>query len=124
VYSDIAEDVRDDFLEFISGFDTRGWGDDFKDLQDYLNEWLDHRSDTIINEAGGDFATYLLGLVLIFDAYLRDPSILDYHVKGARHERRVSGVIDMDSGRSGAACIDPDRFRQRVFRLLRGQASS
>ena len=107
-----AAALYDDFVDFISSHYAPADGEP---LEEFILEWLEH-GDAVI-ESGGDFATYLKGVILIIVRWLEDPTMLDF--KGNVEEptperRRASGVL----GREHALCFDRDYFRTILMRRL------
>lgn len=111
---DEATSLYDDFVEFIQAYD--GLGGPGNLLQDFLLEWLEH-GDAVI-ESGGDFGTYLKGVILIIARWLDDPSILDIKTPTRKplRRRRASGVLDL--AHSGALCFDRDYFNTVLMRRM------
>jgi hypothetical protein len=107
--------VNDEFFEWVRQFDERRREDSFDLLQDYIVTWLYVNSG--VRTSGGDYANFLLAVLIIMDAYTKDPSLLDYNPDyGERRERRVKGLLDLDHG---IAChLDRHKYQEEVFRRL------
>jgi hypothetical protein len=111
-----ARALLDDFLDFIQRHDQP---EDTAPLQEYILEWLEH-GDAVV-ESGGDFGTYLGGVILIVAKWLEDPSILHYKGPpgGGSYERRAIGILDLDHG--DALGLDRDYFRAVLLRRFARQ---
>jgi hypothetical protein len=107
-----ASALYDDFADFIK---TSAQPEDGELLQGFLLEWLEH-GDAVV-ESGGNFGTYLKGVVLIIARWLDNRSMLDFQGSFEKppRTRRATGVLDLNEG---ALCLDRDYFRTILMRRL------
>jgi hypothetical protein len=108
-----ASALYDDFADFIKAYDKPENGEL---LQGFLLEWLEH-GDAVV-ESGGNFGTYLKGVVLIIARWLDNPSMLDFQgsIEKPPRIRRATGLLHLNEG--GALCLDRDYFRTILMRRL------
>jgi hypothetical protein len=115
----LAEKVRDEFFAFVEGFDESNEAASYELLQDYICTWI--VTGTGVEVTGGDYATYLLAVLIIIHEYTKNPTRLNYLPLGEAdattsppaRERRVRGLIDLDG--SGGGIFDPHFYREQVF---------
>ena len=106
-----AAALYDDFADFIKSHRTPADGEP---LEEFILEWLEH-GDAVI-ESGGDFGTYLKGVILIIVRWLENPAMLDFEGNAEDQtaaRRRASGVLRQDS-----LGLDRDYFRTVLMRRL------
>jgi hypothetical protein len=87
-------------------------------LAEYIFEWLEHGN--AVAESGGDFGTYMQGVLFIIARWLEDPSFLNFEAsaeKGPRTLRAVGLVEDLDRFEYNYA-FDRDWFNSVIFRRL------
>lgn len=110
----VAYSARQDFLDFVRSHDVKGMRASSERgntqlLQEYLCEWL--RCGKGIEVTGADFAIFLQTVILIVQAWLDDPSILNLHYEedGERKvfERAITGVYRL--------FVHPDCTEQDVY---------
>lgn len=89
----------------------------FRSLGHFIDAWL--RFDEGAKWTGGEFTAWLEAVLIIIDAYGKDPSIIDYHGGGlvtqndqAPRTRRVERVLDLEEW--GADFLDDHVYRSRV----------
>ena len=103
-----ARALKDDFCEFIRNNPRPYHGT--QHLSEFLLEWLEHGNAVI--EAGGNFGTYIAGLVVIISEWMEDPSILDYNPRDdqVHQSRRPVGVIAPGPTRKHSTATTLRRF--------------
>ena len=110
-----ASALYDDFADFIKNHD-KPTGE--CPLEEFILEWLEY-GDAVI-ESGGNFGTYLKGVIVIIARWLEDPSILDFTGSASEPARRRRAVGVMQPGRSDELSFDRDYFHTiRMRRLVR-----
>jgi hypothetical protein len=115
-----AQNVRDEFLSWVQCFDERDNGYfEFDRLQHYVVHWLIYDDGVLVT--GGDYASYLLAVLVLQYEYAKDPGLLVYRPESAdlRRGRPVSAVIDLDD--VSASYFDRHRYQQEVFRQTLGR---
>jgi hypothetical protein len=106
-----ARALVDNFQDFMQ---SHGLLEPTGPLQYYILEWLEH-GDAVI-ESGGDFGTYMQGVVYIIAKWMEDPSILGYTAGKNSVQRQATGVLDPSYGEADS--FDRDYFRTILFRRL------
>ena len=63
-------------------------------LAEYIFYWLEHGNAVV--ESGGDFGTYMQGVLFIIARWLEDPSFLDFEGSADEQPKRihVSGLVE------------------------------
>ena len=108
-----ARALYDDFADFIKRHDEP---QDGCPLDEFILEWLDH-GDAVI-ESGGNFGTYLKGVIVIIARWVENPSVLDFTACKPARRRQAIGI--MRPGQSDALAYDHDYFHTiRMRRLVR-----
>ena len=107
-----AAALYDDFVDFVKSHRAPADGEP---LEEFILEWLEH-GDAVI-ESGGDFGTYLKGVILIIVRWLENPAVLDFQGNAEEptaKRRRASGVL---RGQTSLG-LDRDYFRMILMRRL------
>ena len=83
--------------------------------QQLINEWLHGATEEVIQLTGGDPDTWLEAVLIIIDAYGKDPAIISYRSSGpdgpSPCERQVERILDFEEW--GAPFLD-----RRIYRKL------
>ena len=109
---DIVEAFRD-FCErhFV---DPDQW--DADSLGTYIEHWFHQGTDEIIRLTGGNFTAWLEAVLIIIDAYGKDPSIIDFTGDNVKvhlpSERRVKRMLALEEW--GVSFLDSHRYRTLV----------
>ncbi len=87
-------------------------------LAEYIFEWLEHGNAVV--ESGGDFGTYMQGVIYIIAKWLEDPSILDYEgsVGEESQARRAPSLVGDLQTFERTYAFDRDWFNAVIFRRL------
>jgi hypothetical protein len=110
---DAARGLFDDFAEFIKSSPEPQQS---TDLVDFILEWLENGQAVV--ESGGDFGTYMTGVVHIITKWLDDPPILHYRPStggDAGSDRIATGVCNITGS---PLALDRDYFQTILFRRL------
>jgi hypothetical protein len=116
-------DIVEGFRIFCEGYyiDPSEDGIDELTLGNYIGAWLADDPESAIRTTGRDFTAWLEAVIILIDAYEKDPSIIDY--KGNElwennpnherahppQERRVTRMLDLKEW--GAAFLDSHKYR-------------
>lgn len=113
-------EILSDFVSCMQGLhddDVPGIDEPFT-LLNYIQAWLGKSG---MAKVGGDYTIFLQAVLVIIDAYQRDPSILDYagdQEQGHRpRKRRVKVLVDLQH--SPSRFLEPYRFRQAAMAYAR-----
>ena len=107
---EFVEEVRDECLNFIRGYDGSP-----EYLEDYFALWVERGSAAVFT--AGDFEAYLHGLLLVVDAWVSDPTVIN---SDGGQDRRVLGVLNPDRSSASSLCLERHYFLNQLHRYLRG----
>ncbi|MBO3752161.1 hypothetical protein J5X84_39385 [Streptosporangiaceae bacterium NEAU-GS5] len=105
--------LYDNFREFISRCDAIGEGEP---LEEYIFRWLEYGDAVIM--AGGDFGTYMQGVVHIIAMWLADPAILNFKGTDDSPPRLRFAVKLANDGTSDYYAFDRDHFQATFIQRL------
>jgi hypothetical protein len=116
-----AAALSDNFLDFIGHYDGLG---EPEPLDEYILNWLE-KGDAVI-DAGGDFGTYMAGVVHIINRWMYNPSITDYrgpdffHPQPPRQRRadRISEDPAEHLNTDGPLAFSRDHFMSVLYRRM------
>jgi hypothetical protein len=109
------EDIVYYFREFCEKFYwDESSGLTYTSLDEFMNEWLHSSTEKVLQLTGNDPNTWHEAVLIVIDAYGKDPSILNF--KGDKEqgnppqERRVERILDFEEW--GAPFLDRRIYRQ------------
>lgn len=112
---DHMDAVVEDFVQFLADDHNQEMfaiaTGEFTHLQDYIASWVE-RGDAI-EVSGGDFGTYMRGVVRIIDAWHSDEENVRHYIR-----RPVEGIY---ARTPGASFIDPEFFSYNAMKRQLGR---
>ncbi len=116
-----TESIRSEVLELFQSFINfrdaaprmRQEGIEPTTLSEVISVWLDW-DESVISVCLGDYRNYLIGVIVIIDAWTRDPETL----LGYELSRQVTSVLGDPEERRIDDILDPHRFEAIRFRRL------
>lgn len=120
------DEVEGAFFSWVQEFDERDVLNEIGTLellQDYIAVWL-LRDSYCVEVTGGDYANFLLAVVIIVAAHSKNPCVVENYRSGdgAIRKRPLKGLIDF--GSPLAHYLAQQSYQQEVFRHLTGRANA